>query len=390
MPTVHYISRETLRKHGIEPLQWVVMNSASTGSSNSSNEKRRVTTTNASVANETAEVIVDGSIRMNFTGSAADSGVQQPPSKSIGMDDTINVEDNKSNIPSSSPSNSKLNVIHPFHQNRLNIQQMDNFEEEECHEASKPKVDKVRQKQKDFFDHVDELKTYKEKHGHLKVRYEKDASLYNFCANVRRSQRASRRAIITGKGKIYNRLDDGRIAALDAIGFEWEMRAGATRTKYNSFFFQVEELKAHKEKHGHLNVRKKENRSLYDFCRHMREARRAIILGKGPHRKLTEDRIAALDAIGFNWNPQGLNMSSTLPFSAMSTSTIQAAIPKINVGDVGYQYRKEFDSGWFYGTVVEILPHAVGGRDRRCVYEDGDCEDLTYNELKRLATLSPM
>ena len=41
------------------------------------------------------------------------------------------------------------------------------------------------------------------------------------------------------------------------------------------------------------------------------------------------------------------------------------------------------------GTMVrvdQIL--AVGGLDRRCVYEDGDCEDLTLNELKRLATLS--
>jgi hypothetical protein len=167
------------------------------------------------------------------------------------------------------------------------------------------------------------------------------------------------------------------------------MGAGATRTKDDSFIFRVEELKAHKEKHGHLNIRKKENRSLYDFCRHMREARRAIISGKGSHRKLTEDRIAALDAIGFNWNPRGLNMSSTLSFSVTSTSTIQATNPKINVGDVGYQFRKEFDSGWFYGTVVEIRPHAVGGRDRRCVYEDGDCEDLTFNELKRLATLLP-
>jgi hypothetical protein len=61
----------------------------------------------------------------------------------------------------------------------------------------------------------------------------------------------------------------------------------------------------------------------------------------------------------------------------------------INVGDVGYRFRKEFDSGWFNGKVVKILPHAVGGQDRRCVYEDGDFEDLMFDELKRLATLLP-
>ena len=61
----------------------------------------------------------------------------------------------------------------------------------------------------------------------------------------------------------------------------------------------------------------------------------------------------------------------------------------INVGDVGYRFRKEFDSGWFNGKVVKILPRAVGGQDRRCVYEDGDFEDLMFDELKRLATLLP-
>jgi hypothetical protein len=36
------------------------------------------------------------------------------------------------------------------------MQQMDNFAEDECHEASEPKVDKARQEQKDLFDHVNE------------------------------------------------------------------------------------------------------------------------------------------------------------------------------------------------------------------------------------------
>jgi len=54
------------------------MNSAPTaGNSNSSSKKRRVTTTtNAAVTNI-----------INATDTAANSGVQQPPQKSIGMDD---------------------------------------------------------------------------------------------------------------------------------------------------------------------------------------------------------------------------------------------------------------------------------------------------------------
>jgi hypothetical protein len=72
-----------------------------------------------------------------------------------------------------------------------------------------------------FLSRVDELKAFKEMHGHLKVRYEEDTSLYRFCYNVR----SSGRAIIDGEGRIMYRLDDDRIAALDAIGFDWKLSA---------------------------------------------------------------------------------------------------------------------------------------------------------------------
>jgi len=252
------------------------MNSAPTaGNSNSSSKKRRVTTTtNSAVTNV-----------INATDAAANSGVQQPPQKSIGMEvNDIDAEDQ-------SRDGTGIN------------QQMNNLVEGQClnlpFEAKADGTVKHKQR-KAFFDRVDELIFFKEKHGHLKFHKKEDKSLYDFCHHLRQS----RRALLTGKGKINNRLD--------------------------------------------------------------------------------ETRIAALDAIGFNWNP---NLPSTLPCSVMCT--LQATIPKINIGDVGYQFRKEFDSGWFNGKVVEILPHALSGWDRRCVYEDGDCEDLMFDELKRLATLSP-
>ena len=252
------------------------MNSAPTaGNSNSSSKKRRVTTTtNADVTNV-----------INATDAAANSGVQQPPQKTIGMDDNdIDAEDQ-------SRDGTGIN------------QQMDNLVEGQClNLPSEPKADgTVKHKQrKDFVDRVDELKAYKEKHGHLNVLRKDDASLYDFCHHLRQS----RRAILTGKGKGTYRLDETRIAALDAIGFEWE--AGAVKDA--NFFDRVNELKVFKERHGHLNIRKKEDRSLYGFCNNLRGTRRDMISGKGSRRKLTEDRIAALDAIGFNWNPLELEM----------------------------------------------------------------------------------
>jgi len=242
------------------------MNSAPTaGNSNSSSKKRRVTTTtNAAVANV-----------INATDTAANSGVQQPPQKSTGMGlNDIDAEDQ-------SHDGTGIN------------QQMDNLVEGQClNLPSEAKADgTVKHKQrKAFFDRVDELKAFKEKHGHLKFHQKDDASLYEFCRNLKRS----RSALLTGKGKINNSLDDDRIAALDAIGFNW-----------NPGVIRVDELKAYKEKHGHLKVREKDDSSLYNYCKNLRSTRRAIISGKGTRRKLTEDRIAALDAIGFNWEAGG-------------------------------------------------------------------------------------
>jgi hypothetical protein len=97
---------------------------------------------------------------------------------------------------------------------------------------------------------------------------------------------------------------------LDAIGFDWKLRYGGSSTaasKDDNFFAQ--KLRAYKEKHGHLNLSHKDDSSLYNYCNNLRQARK----GKGSHR-LDETRIAALDAIGFNWrNPQGLKMSSHCP-----------------------------------------------------------------------------
>lgn len=60
----------------------------------------------------------------------------------------------------------------------------------------------------------------------------------------------------------------------------------------------------------------------------------------------------------------------------------------IEIGDVGYEFQKLFDAGWFTGKVTEIIPNG-NSKDRRCVYNDGDVEDLSLEELQRLAKLDP-
>jgi hypothetical protein len=81
MPTVHYISRETLRKHGIGHIPWELMNKNATESSDIIKKQKVITTINALVTNVTAEVVdFDGAVRINATGADARGiGEQQPP-----------------------------------------------------------------------------------------------------------------------------------------------------------------------------------------------------------------------------------------------------------------------------------------------------------------------
>jgi len=141
-----------------------------------------------------------------------------------------------------------------------------------------------------FIDRVKNLKAYKEKNGHLSVRGKDDMSLYTWCRHVRSVRKG------TGEMKLTT---DG-IAALDAIGFDWrsETKASNPRQKPISFIDRVEALREYKEKNGHTSVREKDDRSLYKWCSDIRSARR------NPEtctKKVTADRIAALDAIGFDW-----------------------------------------------------------------------------------------
>lgn len=69
---------------------------------------------------------------------------------------------------------------------------------------------------------------------------------------------------------------------------------------------RIEQLKIFKAHFGHINVREKVDKSLYEYGRNMRRGRR----GKGS-AKITEERIAALDAIGFDWKlPKNTGLSS--------------------------------------------------------------------------------
>ena len=59
------------------------------------------------------------------------------------------------------------------------------------------------------------------------------------------------------------------IASLNAVGFDWTVR-----TREKSFEQRIDDLKVYKDKHGHVNVKKREDKSLNQFCYHIRHARK--------------------------------------------------------------------------------------------------------------------
>ena len=132
---------------------------------------------------------------------------------------------------------------------------------------------------------MEDLKRFKETHGHANVSIREDKSLYHFCASVRNARK-------TGKG---TKLTDERMAAFDAMGFNWTSQEYVTR----SFDERIEYLKEYKQTHGHVNVTRNEDSSLYQFCAGVRHSLKQF--QKDGTMKLTEERMARLDALGFKW-----------------------------------------------------------------------------------------
>ena len=89
---------------------------------------------------------------------------------------------------------------------------------------------------------------------------------------------------------------------------------GMSKNQHKSFEKHIEQLQAFKEAHGHLRVTPTLDTKLAAFCGHMRHARRKP---GSPGMIITEERIKALDELGFEWNeeePDGCFRLSSMTF----------------------------------------------------------------------------
>ncbi len=145
-----------------------------------------------------------------------------------------------------------------------------------------------------FDDYVRDLKAYKAKHGDCYVPdlYKDNRKLGRWVSKIRAIRAGTKQSV----NRPYLNLNEERITELDSIGFKW--RGCKTFDEY------MVDLRQFKAKHGHCNVpyRYPENKSLGSWVGRTRRKKLGKEVDNGsPENKLTKERIAQLDKMGFIW-----------------------------------------------------------------------------------------
>lgn len=154
-----------------------------------------------------------------------------------------------------------------------------------------------RGKKKFRLDHEEEwvrkynaLIDYKEKNGNCYVGPKDNPKLAGWC----RRQRIQYFRYITPNHKRNSSLTKERIHALNSIGFVWKPKTWMWNFRFN-------QLKEFKKKHGHTKVSTSKS-DLGNWVHIQRKEFRNRQLNK--HSYLTDERMEALNSIGFIWKVQ--------------------------------------------------------------------------------------
>ena len=147
----------------------------------------------------------------------------------------------------------------------------------------------------------EELKLFKEKHGHADVsrrRYADNPKLGNWV----RTQRQSYRNYKAGNKQKSDGICEERIIKLESIDFKWVSEAASKQQTWDERF---EELKLFKMIHGHTNVPQsyEGNPKLGRWVNSQRTGYRNYKAGNKQKGKqgMCEERINRLESIDFNW-----------------------------------------------------------------------------------------
>ena len=149
-----------------------------------------------------------------------------------------------------------------------------------------------------------QLREYQEENGHCNV--PKRQGPLGTWVNTQRNNYRRRDA-----GE-HTPLTDERTAVLNAIGFEWDGTEAKRKNNTNDERWneRLGELREYKEKIGHCNVPASQG-PLGQWVTTQRSLHKKR--NKGEQTALTDERVAALDVLGFEWNGIGLNRKGGKP-----------------------------------------------------------------------------
>lgn len=144
-------------------------------------------------------------------------------------------------------------------------------------------------------DRFEELVTFYKKHGHCSVPH-------NYPDNQQLAQWVKRQRYqykLKHKMGRHSTLTDSREKALKDMGFVWDSHQAAWAERF-------EALKAFSEKYGHCSVPShySDDKALAIWVKCQRRQYKA--LARGERSPMTADRLKALEALGFDWNPRNL------------------------------------------------------------------------------------
>lgn len=181
----------------------------------------------------------------------------------------------------------------------------------------------------------DELVAFKEANGHCNVpnSYVQNKKLGSFV----KKQREDYRKKMSGK---KSPMSETRIQKLEGIGFQWVISKKTVDQSADSWNQRLEDLRVFKEQHGHCFVPREypENQALAYWCERQRQDYRNISRGKPT--KMTEERIAILQQVGFQWDgkisaqrAQGIDVPPTKRARKAYVVAAEAAVAEAMVLD---------------------------------------------------------
>ena len=140
--------------------------------------------------------------------------------------------------------------------------------------------------------HMSDLKSFRKENGHRHVPL--NDSKYPKLGLWVKEQR--RHFTLMKQGK-QSHMTESRFKELSALDFCWD-------THEETFLERLRELSEYKEQYGHCLVptNYRENAKLGTWCHHQRRQYKKWREGQTCH--ITEERIRALDNLGFVWNPR--------------------------------------------------------------------------------------